>query len=178
MERKNPHSADDPHRASAEAGDAARPVDRSTPRGDEPASEPIAVTVARTGGIAGIRREWEAVAPPADPSLLVNLVRACPWDAPETPSRGADRFVWHIRVVATAHEHDRRLAETDLTGPWLALVDAVRADHSASDRQPDDTDPPSPSTTDQPGDDAPHRTDSTTIESSGRTTARTPDEGN
>lgn len=47
---------------------------------------------------------------------------------PETPAarRSADRFVWSIRARTPDTRHERELPDTELTGPWRALVDAVR----------------------------------------------------
>ncbi len=155
---------------------------------DAPSSEPaapIAVTVARTGGIAGIRREWERTAPPADPAVLIDLVRACPWDEPIAENPGADRFVWHIHVVSTSREREQRVPETALTGPWLALVEAVRDDLQARPRTDDahpiaDPRSTSPETPDR-HDPVPRsgtRSDTTITEDPARSDGDVPDEGN
>lgn len=162
--------------------------DRENVGSDAPPSEPtaaIAVTVARTGGIAGIRREWERTAPPADPTVLIDLVRACPWDQPIAETPGADRFVWHIHVVSTSREREQRVPEAALTGPWRALVEAVRDDlqvlphnddaHPLAD--PRSTPPESPDRHD-PDPRSGTRSDITITEDPGRTAGGVPDEGN
>jgi len=87
----------------------------------------VVVTVARTGGVAGMRREWRVEAPPADAADWTVLVTSCPWDRPaaEEPS-GADRFVWEVRARLDDHEYARTLGEEALQGPWRRLVDAAR----------------------------------------------------
>jgi len=94
----------------------------------EPEDAPaVAVTVVRTGGLAGLSRRWHAVG--GEESDLVALVYRCPWDdcgedaaAPE----GADRFTWSVSAVCGSEERHAELAEHDLDGPWRELVDAVR----------------------------------------------------
>lgn len=103
----------------------------------------VTVTVVRSGGFAGLRRQWVAAPPPADRPRWVALIDDCPWDevasgdeAPRgdadadgapTPPPAADRFVWRIDVRRGADERDVRLPETRLHGPWRQLVDEVQA---------------------------------------------------
>ena len=87
----------------------------------------VAVTVRRTGGLAGITRQWATQVDPAD-DRLPELVRRCPWqEVPREHVPGADRFVW----VLTARwepglEREATLDEQAAVGPWRALIDAVR----------------------------------------------------
>ncbi len=62
----------------------------------------LRITVARSGGVAGITPSWSITAseePEVDSWL--SLVASCPWDAPgpEADANGADRFVYSIRVL-------------------------------------------------------------------------------
>ncbi len=96
---------------------------------DAEASTPrIAVTVTRTGGLAGLRREWSAGPPPDREPQWIALIENCPWDAIEggPGKRGADRFVWRIRARCGGGERAAELADEQVSGPWRALVDAVR----------------------------------------------------
>ncbi|MDO9398674.1 MAG: hypothetical protein Q7T71_19195 [Herbiconiux sp.] len=74
----------------------------------------LRITVARTGGVAGIRPTWSVTAErEADVDSWLSLVESCPWDASDadtstgaageadasTQAGEADRFVYTIRVV-------------------------------------------------------------------------------
>ncbi|WP_235556771.1 protealysin inhibitor emfourin [Microbacterium sp. GCS4] len=87
----------------------------------------VVIVVVRTGGIAGIRREWQVEPEPAEAPEWISMVDDCPWDADEDAERGADRFVWVIRVRTPEQRRERELPDSALDGPWRALVDAVRA---------------------------------------------------
>lgn len=87
----------------------------------------VVIAVVRTGGIAGIRRQWQVEPEPAEASDWINMVDECPWDDEADADRGADRFVWLIRVRTPAERRERELPDSQLDGPWRALVDAVRA---------------------------------------------------
>ncbi|MFT3798520.1 protealysin inhibitor emfourin [Microbacterium sp.] len=108
-----------------------------TPQTDDaPLVEPeVEVTVTRTGGFAGLRREWHAEPPASDAAEWVELIADCPWEetAPEPshePSPGADLFVWRIRArcatTAGTVRHDAELHDPHVAGPWRTLIDAVR----------------------------------------------------
>ncbi|GAB3598041.1 protealysin inhibitor emfourin [Microbacterium tumbae] len=97
----------------------------------------VTIVVVRTGGFAGRRRHWQVDAVAADAEYWRGLVAECPWEDEPCVSSGsreapgsADRFVWSIRA-RTPEQHDRDLPESALTGPWRALVDAVREASSA-----------------------------------------------
>lgn len=101
------------------------------PRPEPTDSRRVAVTVTRTGGIAGMRRTWRAHADDADAERWVVLIDQCPWDAadparPLTPN-GADRFVWRLEAVCGPSERAAALPDTEVQGPWRELIDAVRA---------------------------------------------------
>ncbi len=83
--------------------------------------------VVRSGGIAGLSRQWRAEPEPERAPRWRTLVAQCPWDDPPPPVRGADRYQWRIEV----HEGDTpvrqaRLGDTQIEGPWRTLVDEVR----------------------------------------------------
>lgn len=97
----------------------------------------VVVVVTRTGGFAGTRRAWRAE-PVADQApVFLSLIQQCPWDASpgSAAPEGADRFVWSIVAQwDDADEREARLGDSDLTGAWRELVDAVR-DWTAPDER-------------------------------------------
>jgi hypothetical protein len=88
------------------------------------------VVVIRSGGIAGLRRQWRVEPPDVDAPRWVDLIDRCPWDAPAVPDAGADRFSWTIRARTPGHECERTVSDGELSGPWRDLVDAVRSAHT------------------------------------------------
>jgi hypothetical protein len=92
-----------------------------------PTDPQVVIAVVRTGGIAGIRRQWRVEPDPADAPEWLSMVDSCPWDADGDTSTGADRFVWLIRVHTPSEKRERELPDSALDGPWRELVDAVRA---------------------------------------------------
>ena len=88
----------------------------------------VAVRVTRTGGMAGLRREWRAEPPAGETTEWIALIQRCPWNAVSagTGARGADRFVWSIRAECGADELSAELADHDVSGPWRDQVDIVR----------------------------------------------------
>lgn len=93
---------------------------------DDQADADVVIAVVRSGGIAGISRRWRVEAEPAEATSWITLIESCPWDDdPGTPS-GADRFVWSIRVRTPVERRERELPDSELAGPWLTLVQAVR----------------------------------------------------
>jgi hypothetical protein len=88
----------------------------------------VVVTVVRSGGIAGIRRRWEAAASPVAAPHWIALIDDCPWDQPPPHGFGADRFMWRISVSWNrADDRTVDLPDEAVTGPWQKLVDEVRA---------------------------------------------------
>lgn len=83
---------------------------------------PFVITVVRSGGFAGLRREWSVeVAAPDDAEHWRPIVEACPWD--DTDRDGVpDGFVYDFRVA----DHQALVAERELDGPWRHLADEVR----------------------------------------------------
>ncbi|KQZ23574.1 protealysin inhibitor emfourin [Microbacterium sp. Root553] len=94
-----------------------------------PTDAQVVVAVVRTGGIAGIRRQWRVQPDPPDSHDWIAMIESCPWDADDDAASGADRFVWLIRARTPSdeYERERELSDSQLDGPWRALVDAVRA---------------------------------------------------
>lgn len=94
----------------------------------------VAVTIVRSGGIAGLTQRWSVTAPPSDPDRLLALVGDCPWGegnggddrAASGPRSGADRFSWRVEATLPDAEHRAVIPETQATGPWRVLIDAVR----------------------------------------------------
>lgn len=93
---------------------------------DESRDADIVIAVVRSGGIAGISRRWRIEARPAEAAEWIALIENCPWDATAPPRAGADRFVWSIRARTPSERRERELTDSELAGPWRALVDAVR----------------------------------------------------
>jgi hypothetical protein len=84
------------------------------------------IAVVRTGGIAGIRRQWRVEAEEPDADDWITLIDSCPWDQEAAATAGADRFVWSIRARTPSERRERELSDSEVDGPWRALVDAVR----------------------------------------------------
>ena len=105
------------------------------PAHDEPVVE---VTVVRTGGFAGITRRWGVTAPPQAAAHWIELVDDCPWDACAPGRRGApdgaDRFSWSVRATLPGARRRAELTESEASGPWRTLIDAVREASAPSDR--------------------------------------------
>jgi len=81
------------------------------------------ITVIRSGGIAGLTREWVVhVEQQDDRESWFRLVEQLPWNErrPEAPQ--PDRYVYRIRVS----RRGITLPEQQLTGPWRHLVEKVR----------------------------------------------------
>lgn len=83
---------------------------------------PFHIVVARTGGFAGLRREWSIEVP--DDRAAEHwrpLIEACPWDATGDPGN-PDGFVYEFRAA----ERSAVIPETRLDDPWQRLADEVR----------------------------------------------------
>ena len=93
-------------------------------------SDGFTMRVVRTGGFAGLRREWSAHSAGSPDVDWAALVDACPWNevAKQVDARSRDRFVWRLDVTGPAKRRTRTatLGDERLVGPWRALVDAVR----------------------------------------------------
>jgi hypothetical protein len=92
-------------------------------------SEGISISVVRTGGFAGLKREWNVNSADAPEVDWAALVDACPWKSAGKPrdSRAADRFVWRIEAKTAAKTRTVTLADSQVSGAWKTLVDEVRA---------------------------------------------------
>lgn len=88
----------------------------------------VVVTVVRTGGFAGLRREWRAEPEERESFRWVTLIQECPWDAVAvtTGATGADLFVWRLDARCGDEKREAELADPDVQGPWRTLIDAVR----------------------------------------------------
>ncbi|WP_219995898.1 protealysin inhibitor emfourin [Schumannella soli] len=92
------------------------------------------MSVSRTGGVAGIRREWRIDVDGDGRADWILLLDACPWStaeyATEAPAgpRGADRMTWTIAADGPEQARRAEVPEPELTGPWRELVDRVRRD--------------------------------------------------
>lgn len=90
---------------------------------------PVAVAVKRTGGFAGVTKQWRAEPPAAEASAWIDLIAQCPWDsvASREPAAGADRFTWCIQArCGDQDERQAELPDDEMVGAWRDLVDAVR----------------------------------------------------
>ncbi len=102
--------------------------------GGRPADDRIVVSVVRSGGLAGIRKTWQAEATDAAGTRWRALIDDCPWDEEPGAASGADRYVWRIRAQASDRDCDREVPDSALVGPWRTLVDAVRAAQGSTAR--------------------------------------------
>jgi hypothetical protein len=91
----------------------------------------LTITVARSGGFAGLTRTWSLSAALDESEELLDLVKACPWRSvrPDTVSR--DRFVYLITVRVPRTRRTATVPESSLTGPWKSLVERVQQQHPA-----------------------------------------------
>lgn len=86
----------------------------------------LTITVARTGGFAGLKCEWSLSAALEEATDLIALVDACPWRSIHSDAVSRDRFVYFITVRAPRRHRSARLPEASLTGPWKTLVKRVQ----------------------------------------------------
>jgi len=86
------------------------------------AEPPFEIRVARTGGFAGLRREWSIeVTDPDDVDRWRPLIEACPWR--ESGDAGVpDGFVYDFRAA----DLTAVVPENRLDGPWRRLAEEVR----------------------------------------------------
>ncbi|MGN6503898.1 MAG: protealysin inhibitor emfourin [Pseudolysinimonas sp.] len=94
-------------------------------RRDERSDPRLTILVARSGGFAGIRREWRLDDLGDD---WRSLVDACPWGTTTTDETSRDRFVWLIEVRTGRRRLRAQVPERDLDGPWRELVERVRSE--------------------------------------------------
>lgn len=91
-----------------------------------PTDTHVVIAVVRTGGIAGIRRQWRVEAEPDEAGEWIDLIDGCPWDEETDAGTGADRYVWSIRARTPSERRERDVPDSALDGPWRTLVEAVR----------------------------------------------------
>ncbi|MEV8266622.1 protealysin inhibitor emfourin [Microbacterium sp. NPDC076911] len=101
----------------------------------------IRVSVTRTGGFAGLSRQWHVTAANEDASKLASLVEQCPWaetqrEADDTTQvRTADRFVWLVHAQCSGTPDKQAVVpEAEATGAWRSLIDAVRSSDGSERR--------------------------------------------
>ncbi|MCD9197308.1 protealysin inhibitor emfourin [Aeromicrobium wangtongii] len=83
---------------------------------------PFVITVVRSGGVAGLRREWSVeVAAPQEADHWRPIVEACPWDE-ASHDQVPDGFVYDFRVA----DMEAVVTESDLDGPWRDLAEEVK----------------------------------------------------
>jgi hypothetical protein len=133
---QEPHPSGTDERPSVAPGD--RPAD-GDPAAPAVPAQPVEVAVKRTGGFAGMTKQWRAEPPADEASVWIDLIAQCPWDAPSSvvpargdaadgrPPAGADRFTWWIRArCGEQDEREAELPDDEVVGAWRELVDAVR----------------------------------------------------
>ncbi|MCH6231268.1 hypothetical protein MK786_11015 [Microbacterium sp. CFH 31415] len=95
------------------------------------------MTVTRSGGFAGLSREWRAEADGSDAERWRALIEGCPWEAVAIlrDDAGADRFVWRLDARCGERAREAELADADARGPWRELIDAVKDAAASSPRR-------------------------------------------
>jgi hypothetical protein len=86
-----------------------------------------AILVVRSGGFAGLSREWRVLSTDHPEVDWMRLVEACPWDAAVPADHSRDGFVWRIEARATTSRHRATLPDSRVRGAWRELVDEVKA---------------------------------------------------
>lgn len=89
-----------------------------------PGPDRLSILVRRTGGFAGLTREWRVETDGG--TEWRGLVESCPWDARGGDPGVRDGFVWRIRITG-AVDREVELPEGALVGPFEELVARVRA---------------------------------------------------
>ena len=85
----------------------------------------LTILVVRSGGFAGLSREWRVRSVDHPEVDWARLVEACPWRSVAADPASRDRFVY--RITVSAPRRRATVPEGALTGPWKALVDRVRS---------------------------------------------------
>jgi len=89
--------------------------------------DPWTILVVRSGGFAGLTREWRVSSTDHPEIDWVRLVEACPWDAVSPPDQTRDQFVWRIEAQARVTRWRATLPDSRVRGAWRTLVDEVKA---------------------------------------------------
>lgn len=83
---------------------------------------PYVIRICRTGGLAGLRREWAIeVTGPDDAERWRPLIEACPWED-DGGDTHPDAYVYDFHAA----ERAAVVPESRLQGPWRKLVDEVQ----------------------------------------------------
>jgi len=81
------------------------------------------ITVIRSGGFAGISREWSVrVDEQPDEEQWRELIDRLPWERDPASQGEPDRYIYRVRCAP----REVVIPESRLTGPWRELVDKVR----------------------------------------------------
>ena len=86
----------------------------------------IVIAVVRSGGFAGLRRQWRVAPAPYAAPEWVALVERCPWGEQLDATPGADRYMWSIEARMPDDQRQQVVPDALLQGAWRELVDAVR----------------------------------------------------
>lgn len=91
-------------------------------------SDGYTISVVRSGGFAGLKREWRVSSADAPDIDWAALVDACPWNDNAKPgdSRSRDRFVWRLEASTPGRSCRTTLDDGQVTGAWKTLIDTVR----------------------------------------------------
>ncbi|MCU1542954.1 MAG: hypothetical protein JWM50_819 [Microbacteriaceae bacterium] len=84
------------------------------------------ILVVRSGGFAGVSREWRVRSSEHPDVDWVALVEACPWGVVSAADHTRDQFVWRIEAKAPARECRATLPDSRVRGAWRDLVDEVK----------------------------------------------------
>ncbi len=95
---------------------------------DDTRAAAIVVRVVRSGGFAGLRREWRAEPASEEAAVWIRIIEDCPWQTVSSTVQqsGADRFMWAIDARCDQDERSAQLPDAQMSGPWLTLVEAVQ----------------------------------------------------
>jgi hypothetical protein len=81
------------------------------------------ITVIRSGGFAGISREWSVqVEQQPDEDQWRELIDRLPWEGMTTAPDEPDRYVYRVRCAP----REAVIPERRLSGPWRELVEKVQ----------------------------------------------------
>lgn len=87
-------------------------------------TDSVVINVVRTGGFAGLQRQWRVE---GQPDEWMPLVDACPWRSVARDPASRDRYSWRIEVRAPRIRRHAQVPDAALTGPWKALVERVQS---------------------------------------------------
>lgn len=87
-------------------------------------TDSVVISVVRTGGFAGLTREWRVE---GEPDEWMPLVDACPWRSVGRDTTSRDRYSWRIEVRAARKRRQAQVPDAALTGPWKTLVERVQS---------------------------------------------------